>query len=117
MTASSPCNRRVGLTRRAAILLHAAALALSLSALAQETALDLAQDSIPALTQPIPTLTELEALGATIGEIRILNRDIFDTDDPTEDKLLFRWANALHVQTRVGVIERALLFKRGEALA
>ncbi len=65
---------------------------------------------------PLPSFAELEAAGTIIGEIRIVNRDIFDTDDPKEDKLLFRWANALHIQTREGVIERALLFKRGEPL-
>ena len=64
--------------------------------------------------QPLPSFAELEAAGATIGEIRIFNRDIFDTEDPKEDKWLFRWANALHIQTREGVIERALLFKSGE---
>lgn len=59
---------------------------------------------------------ELEAAGATIGEVRIRVRDIFDTSDPNEDKLLFRWANALHIQTRPGVIENALLFKPGDKL-
>jgi hypothetical protein len=67
--------------------------------------------------QALPSFAQLEALGARIGEIRIANRDIFDTDDPREDKLLFRWANALHIQTRAGVIERALLFKSGEPLS
>lgn len=67
------------------------------------------------LAQPPPrTFKELEAAGATIGAIRIINRDIFDTEDPKEDYRVFRWANALHIQTRAGVIERALLFKSGE---
>jgi len=65
----------------------------------------------------LPTFAELEAAGATIGEIRISAKDIFDTTDPKEDKLLFRWANKLHIQTRPGVIERALLFKRGDPLS
>lgn len=64
-----------------------------------------------------PSFVELEAAGATIGEIHIVTEDIFDTADPTEDKLLFRWANALHIQTRPDVIRRALLFKSGEALS
>ena len=72
-----------------------------------------AQDPGP----PLPSFAELEAAGAKVGEIRIRNQNIFDTDDPKEDKLLFRWANALHIQTRVGVIERALLFNRGEPLS
>ncbi len=65
----------------------------------------------------LPTFAELEAAGARIGEIQVRSRDIFNIQDPKEDKLLFRWANALHVQTRPGVIERALLFKSGEPLS
>jgi len=67
--------------------------------------------------QPLPTFAELEAAGARIGEIHVRSRDIFDTGDPAEDKLPFRWANALHVPTRPGVIERALLFKSGDLLS
>lgn len=66
---------------------------------------------------PLPTFTELEAAGAKVGEIRVRTREIFDTTDPEEDKALFHWANALHVRTRVGVIERALLFKTGEPVS
>ena len=73
----------------------------------------IAQDAPDAL----PGFTEMEAAGATIGEIRIVTRDIFDTSDPKEDKLLFRWANALHIQTRPGVVERSLLFKTGDPLS
>ena len=65
----------------------------------------------------LPSFSELEAEGATIGEIRVVTQDIFDTTDPKEDKLLFRWANALHIQTRPDVIQRALLFKSGERLS
>lgn len=115
MPASLLCNRRVGLTVRVTRLLWAAALALPLSALAQDTALMPAL--VPTAVQTIPSFAELEVAGATIGEIRILNQDIFQTDDPKEDKLLFRWANALHIQTQVGVIERALLFRRGEKVS
>ncbi len=66
---------------------------------------------------PLPSFAELEAAGARIGEIRIRSRDIFDLQDPKEAGLLFRWANALHIQTRPGVIEDALLFKSGEPLS
>lgn len=66
---------------------------------------------------PPPTWAELEAAGARIGEVRVLNLDIFDLADPKEDKLLFRWANKLHLQTRAGVIERQLLFKPGDAVS
>ena len=65
----------------------------------------------------VPGFAELEAAGATIGEIRVVAREIFDTADPREDKWLFRWANALHIRTRSGVIQRALLFKSGERVS
>lgn len=65
----------------------------------------------------LPSFAELEAAGATIGEIHIVTRNVFDLDDPKEDKLLFRWANALHVRTRPGVVHRALLFKPGEPVS
>ena len=73
-----------------------------------------AQGSPPAL---LPSFAELEAAGATIGEIRVVPQDNFDTTDPLEDKLLFRWANALHIQTRPSVIQRALLFKSGDRVS
>jgi len=66
---------------------------------------------------PLPSFAELEAAGARIGKIQIEVREIFDTEDPEEDKLLFRWANALHIQTHPGVIERSLLFKTGDPVS
>lgn len=65
---------------------------------------------------PIPSLAELESAGATIGEIRIVVGNVFDTSDPRENNSLFRGANTLHELTRPGVIERRLLFRRGERL-
>jgi hypothetical protein len=65
----------------------------------------------------VPSFAELEAAGATIGEIRVVSQDIFDTTDPKEDYLLFRWANALHIKTRPSVIRDALLFKSGDAVS
>jgi len=66
---------------------------------------------------PLPSFAELEAAGAVIGEISVVSENIFDTTDPKEDYLLFRWANALHIHTRPNVIRRALLFKRGDVLS
>jgi hypothetical protein len=60
---------------------------------------------------------ELEAAGAVIGEISVVARNIFDTDDPKEDYTLFRWANALHIHTRESVIRRALLFRPGDKVS
>ena len=96
--------------RRLASVATAALLMLCAPAVAQ-------QPSTSAPAAPLPSFAELEAAGATIGEIRIAARDIFDTSNPKEDKLLFRWANALHIQTRASVIEQALLFKSGDKLS
>lgn len=64
-----------------------------------------------------PNWAELEAAGARIGKIVVRNDNIFDTTDPREDKLLFRWANKLHIQTRPGVVKRQLLFKPGDPVS
>ena len=71
----------------------------------------------PRLAADLPTLAELEAAGATFGNIRIVNREIFDAADPREDYRLFRWADALHIRTRPEVIKRTLLFKPGERVS
>jgi outer membrane translocation and assembly module TamA len=63
---------------------------------------------------PIPSSQELEALGAVIGEIRIVIGDVFDTDIKGEDKWLYRTANRLHINTRESVVRDQLLFKPGE---
>jgi hypothetical protein len=55
--------------------------------------------------------------GSLIGEVRLVNRDIFDTSQPAEDHLLFRLANRLHRTTRAQVIERQLLFKPGDVFS
>ena len=68
-------------------------------------------------TTPLPSFAELEAAGTRIGEIRVVTRDIFDAEDLAEDRRLYRWANALHIQTRPAVIERTLLFHSGELLS
>ncbi|TXH60966.1 MAG: hypothetical protein E6Q93_05860 [Burkholderiaceae bacterium] len=58
----------------------------------------------------LPSFAELEAAGARIGEVRVVPGEIFDPRNPDEDKALFRAANRLHIVTRSGVIERAVLF-------
>ena len=66
---------------------------------------------------PLPSFAELEAAGATIGEIHVGTLDVFDVNDPKENSALYRLANKLHIQTRPGVIERALLFKTGDRIS
>jgi outer membrane protein assembly factor BamA len=65
----------------------------------------------------LPSFAELEAAGVRIGEVRVVPGPIFDTSDPKEDNWLFRTANRLHVPTRVGVISRSVLFRRGEPVS
>ena len=65
----------------------------------------------------LPSFAELEAAGARIGEVRVVPGEIFDPRNPDEDKALFRAANRLHIVTRSGVIERAVLFKSGEPVS
>lgn len=63
-----------------------------------------------------PTLDELQAAGATIGEVIIQVNDVFDTSSPAENKSIFRLANRLHVNTRDSVIKSQLLFRSGDPL-
>ncbi|MEK6209498.1 MAG: BamA/TamA family outer membrane protein [Pseudomonadota bacterium] len=65
----------------------------------------------------VPSFAELQDAGAVVGEIRINTQNIFDLDDPKENKALFRLANKLHIRTRPGVIQRMLLFKSGEPVS
>ena len=62
----------------------------------------------------LPSDAELEGAGASFGEIRIVNQNIFDLEDPKEDTTLFRLANRLHITTREEVIRRQLLFGSGD---
>jgi len=72
---------------------------------------------VPAPEQKVPAFAELEAMGARIGEIRIQTRNIFDLEVEGENGVLYRAADAIHIQTRRGVIERKLLFKSGERVS
>jgi len=65
----------------------------------------------------LPSFADLEAAGAVIGEIRINPQNIFDLEDPKENYLLYRIANALHVVTRPNVVRETLLFKTGDRLS
>lgn len=58
---------------------------------------------------------DIERNGATIGRVRIVIDNVFDTSDPEEDKRLYRWANGVHVKTRPAVVESILLFETGDA--
>jgi hypothetical protein len=57
----------------------------------------------------------LEEREATIRSITIVVDNVFDPNNPEEDKKLYRWANRVHVRTRPSVIESILLFEEGDA--
>src|SRR5882672_1716746 len=57
----------------------------------------------------LPSLAELEAAGAVIGEIRIDPQNIFDLSDPRENNFIYRIANAIHVVSRPEVVRETLL--------
>src|SRR5262245_30066007 len=65
-------------------------------------------------TPPVPSDEQLEAAGAVIGEVAISSGDVFDPEDPQEDRRLFRLANRLHRTTRESVIAGQLLFRPGD---
>lgn len=69
-----------------------------------------------ALTRFSPA-SQLETCGATIGKILIDNRDIFDLDNPKENKRLYRLANKMNVKTRPTVIYQQLLFRSGDTFS
>ena len=56
----------------------------------------------------------LEVSGASIGTITINNSNVFDLDNPDENKVLYRFANRAHFTTRQGVIAEQLLFRAGD---
>src|SRR4028119_671557 len=55
--------------------------------------------------------------GDVIGEIRVLNKTLFDPNKPGENKLLFRMANRLHRTTRPGVIQQQVLMQPGDTFS
>jgi outer membrane protein assembly factor BamA len=70
--------------------------------------------AVPPAAAPVPPPEELEKSGALIGEIVIRVKDIFDLEDPRENRRLYRLANKLHRTTREQVIANQLLFKTGD---
>ena len=52
--------------------------------------------------------------GATIGEVRIHNRPIFDTDKPGQDNALYRLLNWLNVSTWDSALASQLTFSSGD---
>lgn len=62
----------------------------------------------------VPSDTELEAAHAVIGRIEIDIGNIFDENDPRENRGLYRLADRLHIRTKPATIRAQLLFKSGD---
>ena len=52
--------------------------------------------------------------GRVIASIKIETNNVFETESPPENKLLYRAANRVHIHTREAVISRELLFAVGD---
>jgi outer membrane protein assembly factor BamA len=63
---------------------------------------------------PLPPDEALESQGAVIGDIAVHVGDVFDPEEPEENRRLFLLANKLHRTTRESVILNQLLFHSGE---
>jgi hypothetical protein len=62
----------------------------------------------------VPDGSQLERRGAIIGNVLVYPENIFNLEDPEEDKALYRIANRVHVRTQPYVIRQQLLFKSGD---
>lgn len=67
-----------------------------------------------AAAEALPDDATLESSGARIGEIIFRIGDIFDTEQPGENRALFRLANRLHATTREPTLRAELLFHTGD---
>ena len=92
-------KKPVGKPGRSATLVRALILLLCLSA-------------APAAAKPRAALRA--PAGRVIASVTIESNNVFSTDSPPEDKLLYRAANDIHVRTREAVIARELLFQVGD---
>ena len=74
------------------------------------------QSSSPGLGTAAGLLSpaSLQANSARIGAITIVNDNIFNNDDPDENRSVHRLANAIHMRTRPDVIRAQLLFQPGD---
>jgi hypothetical protein len=54
--------------------------------------------------------------GRAIGDVNIVNRNVFDDEMLLNPPFYYRWANSLHIVTREHVVRRELLFETGDTL-
>ena len=71
----------------------------------------------PGYADELPSIADLEARGAIIGEVRLNRENVFDLSDPEENNWAYRLANRLHIITREDTIRKQLLIEQGEPLS
>ncbi len=54
--------------------------------------------------------------GKTLRNIRFLQMNVFDENNPEENNRLYKILNKLHIKTRTNVVESQLLFKAGDRI-
>ena len=62
----------------------------------------------------MPPVAELERRGAIVGRVQVTVDDIFDEGDPRENRVLYRLANKLHLDTRDSTVLSQVLLQPGE---
>jgi len=62
----------------------------------------------------VPPPEELERRGAVVGHINVAVDDIFNEDDPRENRLFYRLANDLHLDTKDTTVRAQVLLHPGE---
>ncbi|MBN8281033.1 MAG: hypothetical protein J0M16_10525, partial [Gammaproteobacteria bacterium] len=63
----------------------------------------------------LPPGEELERRGAIVGRVEVVVDDIFDLSDPRENRVLFRLANKLHLDTKDRTVLAQVLLRPGDA--
>ena len=74
-------------------------------------------DTPPGDGTALPKPAELEAAGATVGEIVFDRQNVFDLTNPEENNALYRLANRWHIVTRESIVRNQLLFKPGDTFS
>ncbi|HTQ99321.1 MAG TPA: BamA/TamA family outer membrane protein [Candidatus Acidoferrum sp.] len=115
---TAPARGRATLT---GILLLASGTALAQTAAPPVKCTELAQPATAGydFTSTLNRWGGKNGYGATAGmhrvnSIAVNTLPIFDENDPRENNFLFRWANAVHIDTRPDVITDQLIFKKAQ---
>ncbi len=103
--------------RTVAAAILASGMLVTLAATAEEDVCQPQHDSTALAQLPFEALAGV-SLDATaeyrVAAVEFVRRPLFNTQDPAEDKLLFRAANRWHIDTRERVLRAILLFREGD---